>query len=500
MLKNAIGISLAFIGVLVGAGFASGQETMQYFIAFGTQGIWGAVLSSALMLIAGVSILQLGSYFQAQEHMEVLGNVSSKIMSWILDLATITTLFSIGFVMYAGAGANLNQQFGIPVWIGATLMLALVLLVGLMDVDKVTTAVGAITPLLLFFVIFGCIWTLVHSDLDWSQLNVQAQEVSTTLPNWWISSLNYTGLNAICVASMALVIGGNYLDTRAAGLGGLLGGMGYLVMLLLLSCGLLAAVGEIAGDDMPMLTLITNINPTLGLIMSLVIFGMIFATALGMFFALGKRLARGHESRFRPIFITTCLIGFALSFVGFKQLVSVVYPILGYLGILLIFVLAVAWLRGSQKLRKEGKRRRRARELMRLKLDPRERISKNEQRELDYIIEASVVDSDELEASLEEEVGQELVDDDEVEYDPEDRDGDVVYVSYTDPQSKDDYAKNPDEPWKDNPSDEDFADQWADDEDEREVSTALGETDEEDAEEEEPGAENSGGSTIVSGR
>ena len=468
MLKNAIGIAFAFIGVLVGAGFASGQETMQYFIAFGTQGIWGAALSSALMLIAGVSILQLGSYFQANEHMEVLGSVSSKVMSWILDIATITTLFSIGFVMYAGAGANLNQQFGWPVWIGATLMLALVLVIGMMDVDKVTAAVGAVTPLLLFFVIFGCIWTLCTSDLDWSNLNVQAHEVSTTLPNWWISSLNYTGLNAICVASMALVIGGNYLDTRAAGLGGFLGGMGYLVMLLLLSCGLLAAVGSIAGDAMPMLTLITNIHPVLGFIMSLVIFGMIFATALGMFFALGKRLARGRQERFRPIFITTCLIGFALSFVGFKTLVSVVYPILGYLGILLVAVLAAAWLRSSQKLRKEGNRRRRARELMRLKLDPRERFTKNDEKELDYIIQASIVDNEELEAALEEEVGKELIDDNEVEYDPEDRDGDVVYVTYTDPQSKEDYAKHPDEPWKGNPSEEDLAAQWADDESERE--------------------------------
>ena len=468
MLKNAIGIAFAFIGVLVGAGFASGQETMQYFIAFGTQGIWGAALSSALMLIAGVSILQLGSYFQANEHMEVLGSVSSKVMSWILDIATITTLFSIGFVMYAGAGANLNQRFGWPVWIGATLMLALVLVIGMMDVDKVTAAVGAVTPLLLFFVIFGCIWTLYTSDLDWSNLNAQAQEVSTTLPNWWISSLNYTGLNAICVASMALVIGGNYLDTRAAGLGGFLGGMGYLVMLLLLSCGLLAAVGSIAGDAMPMLTLITNIHPVLGFIMSLVIFGMIFATALGMFFALGKRLARGRQERFRPIFITTCLIGFALSFVGFKTLVSVVYPILGYLGILLVAVLAAAWLRSSQKLRKEGNRRRRARELMRLKLDPRERFTKNDEKELNYIIQASIVDNEELEAALEEEVGKELIDDNEVEYDPEDRDGDVVYVTYTDPQSKEDYAKHPDEPWKGNPSEEDLAAQWADDEAERE--------------------------------
>ena len=208
MLKNAIGISFAFIGVVVGAGFASGQEAMQYFSAFGTDGIYGAILGSVLMLIAGVSILQLGSYFQANEHMEVLGNISSKVMSWILDIATITTLFSIGFVMFAGAGSNLNQQFGIPVWIGAVLMLALVLGVGMLDVDKVTAAIGSLTPFLLAFVIFGCSYTLITTDIDWHSINMSAEQVNTTLPNWWMAALNYTGLNVMCVVSMALVIGG----------------------------------------------------------------------------------------------------------------------------------------------------------------------------------------------------------------------------------------------------------------------------------------------------
>ena len=449
MLKNAIGISFAFIGVVVGAGFASGQEALQYFASFGTEGIYGAILGSVLMIIAGVSILQLGSYFQAEEHMEVLGNISGKIVSWVLDIATITTLFSIGFVMFAGAGSNLNQQFGIPIWIGAVLMLALVVGFGMLDVDKVTAAIGSLTPFLLAFVIFGCTYTLVTADLDWQAINLATEQVDSTLPNWWIAALNYTGLNVMCVVSMALVIGGNYLDTRAAGLGGLMGGIGYLVMLMLLATALMVKIDVVAGEDMPMLTLINEINPTLGLVMAVVVFGMIFATALGMFYALGKRLSRGREDKYRIIFTSTCLVGFVLSFVGFKNLVAYVYPILGYLGILLIVVVSAAWLRGAQKLHKEGKRRRRALELMHLKLDPRERFTKNDEKELDYLISKSVIDEDEFVEALEDEVNEELMDDDEIEYDPEDPEGELVYVSYTEPQSKEEYEKNPDEPWND---------------------------------------------------
>ena len=257
MIRNAIAISFAFIGIVVGAGFASGQEAMQYFVAFGTQGIWGALLSSALMLVGGISILQLGSYFQATEHMEVLGNITGKVMGWVLDISTIITLFSIGFIMFAGAGANLNQQFGIPVWIGAVIMLAMVLGVGMLDVNKVTGAIGILTPFLLIFVIGGCTWTIVNAQPDWDSINIAAQDVATELPNWWIAALNYTGLNFICVVSMAVVIGGNYLDPRETGLGGLFGGIAYLAMLLLLGMGLMVSISDVNGHDMPMLTLIT---------------------------------------------------------------------------------------------------------------------------------------------------------------------------------------------------------------------------------------------------
>lgn len=328
-------------------------------------------------------------------------------------------------------------------------MLALVVGFGMLDVDKVTAAIGSLTPFLLAFVIFGCTYTLVTADLDWQAINLATEQVDSTLPNWWIAALNYTGLNVMCVVSMALVIGGNYLDTRAAGLGGLMGGIGYLVMLMLLATALMVKIEVVAGEDMPMLTLINEINPTLGLIMAIVVFGMIFATALGMFYALGKRLSRGREDKYRIIFTATCLVGFVLSFVGFKKLVAYVYPVLGYLGILLIVVVSAAWLRGAQKLHKEGKRRRRALELMHLKLDPRERFTKNDEKELDYLISKSVIDEDEFVDALEEEVNEELLDDEEIEYDPEDPEGELVYVSYTEPQSKEEYEKNPDEPWND---------------------------------------------------
>lgn len=53
--KSSVGrvlqIGGAVVGTLVGSGFASGQEVMQYFTAYGIPGVWGAVLTMVLFAL-----------------------------------------------------------------------------------------------------------------------------------------------------------------------------------------------------------------------------------------------------------------------------------------------------------------------------------------------------------------------------------------------------------------------------------------------------------------
>ncbi|WP_018297953.1 YkvI family membrane protein [Corynebacterium lubricantis] len=409
MIRQVISIGLAFVGIIIGAGFASGQETMQYFVAFGSWGIVGAAVSSLLMIISGIALLQLGSYYQAREHLSVLGSISNRAVSIILDVSTTVTLFSVGFIMFAGAGSNLNQQFGLPLWVGAFLMLALVLISGLLDVDRVTYVIGAATPFIFLFICIATIWTLVQAEPDIAALNIASQDVNTTLPNWWVSSLNYTGFNVMTACSMAIVIGGNFLDTKVAGWGGLLGGVIYLILLMLLAFALFFEVELVNGVDMPVLTLINEIHPILGILTAIAIYGMIFNTAISMFYALGKRLTKRQPKRFYPVFLVACLLGFVLSFIGFQDLIGFVYPILGYMGIFLILVITVAWLRGRSKLTVEQRVRIQARDLMRRKMDPRLRFSTAQQHELAKLVAASAVPSEVFEQKLTREVSDELI-------------------------------------------------------------------------------------------
>ena len=427
---------MAFIGVVVGAGFASGQEAIQYFVAFGNKGLWGVVLAAALMIITGVSILQLGSYFQADEHTAVYDRITGPIVSRILDWGTLATLFSIGFVMFAGGGSTISQQFeGVPIWVGGAVMLVLVLLVGLLDVDKVSSVIGAITPFIIFFVVLATGYTIIVTDVDWSWANDYAiNNVESPLNNWWLAALNYTGLNVMCAVSMSIVIGGNILDNRAVGIGGLIGGFFYLLLLALLVVSLYMVAPDVHEQDLPVLSLINNVNPILGYFMTFIIYGMVFNTAIGMFYAMGKRLTRKKPKLFYPVYAGACVVGFILSFIGFKQLVSSVYPILGWIGLLMIAVMVITWITQRDKITSESDRRVRARTLVKRRLDPREHFTKKNERELRKLAAASNMETEEFVSTVADEIHEELEADDEIEYDREDPDPSVTFVEHTKPE------------------------------------------------------------------
>lgn len=360
MFKRSLAVAASFVGIVVGAGFASGMEALQYFVAYGTNGFYGVILASVTMLFAATAFMSFGSYFLASEHNEVFYNVTSKPAAFIMDWSAVACMFSVGFVMFAGAGSNLNQSFGWQIWVGAVAMLVLMLIVGRFDVDKVSSVIGWATPLLVVFVLIGSIYSFTQVDVSWSEVNEYAQnEVSRAdgTPYWWLGALNHTGLNALCGVSMALVMAGDEFDTKSSRIGGILGGVIYAVMLALLVASLLLQVESVNGDDMPLLSVIENVDPVLGFVMTWVIFLMVFNTCLGMFYALAKRLTRKKPERFYPVYAIACVVGFGLSFAGFQPLVNSLYPILGYLGLFVMAVMTVMYLRHRSELKEEGERR-----------------------------------------------------------------------------------------------------------------------------------------------
>src|SRR5690554_3075782 len=117
-------VAATYVGTVVGAGFASGQEVLQFFGLYGIGAAWGIGLAGALLGLFGYLVLRLGSQVRARSHRDVLNGLGLPLLAVVLD--GLITLFLFGGLaaMAAGAGAVASEQLGLPAFLGSTLLVA----------------------------------------------------------------------------------------------------------------------------------------------------------------------------------------------------------------------------------------------------------------------------------------------------------------------------------------------------------------------------------------
>ncbi len=352
-------IAFAYVGIIVGAGLSSGQDLLQYFLSFGSMGFVGVVILAVLNVVFGKIILSLGCYYQAENHNEVLEQITHPHIHRFIDIVIVASSFVMGFVMIAGAGANLSQVTGLPAWVGSVVCSVLVIAVAFMDFDRITKALGIFTPLAIVMIVMIAVYSLTQGPFDFDVLDTAARTIEPAMPNVWLASVNYFTLCALAGVSMAFVLGGSIVRIGTAEKGGLMGGAIIGSIVILASLALFLNIVDVKDSNMPMLQIVDSIHPALAVAYAVVIFALIFNTAFSLFYSSAKRFSPRDTKRMRLILIGIVIAGLALSFVGFKTLIFYLYPVLGYVGMILLAVLLVAWVRERENIRREKNIRRR---------------------------------------------------------------------------------------------------------------------------------------------
>src|SRR5699024_10798688 len=126
----------AFVGIIVGAGFASGQEILQYFTSFGYLGTIGAIVSTILFAYLGMTLTKVGSRLQTLSHKEAIYTISGRWLGLLVDAIPVFTLFGVGVVMVAGAGSLLNQQFSFGGSFGCLILIIIQIITMLLSSEK----------------------------------------------------------------------------------------------------------------------------------------------------------------------------------------------------------------------------------------------------------------------------------------------------------------------------------------------------------------------------
>lgn len=389
-------IAFAYIGIIIGAGLSSGQDLLQYFLCFGRIGLLGVALLGILNVIFGKIMVTFGSYYRSDNHEEVFTEIAHPVITRLLDLVLVIGSFVMGFVMVAGAGSNLQQQFGIPTWIGALICSGLILMVAFLDFDKITGVLGGFTPVMIVMILLITVYTFFGKSYDFTMLDHAARTIQPAMGNVWLSVINYYALCAMTGVSMAFILGGSVVRIGVAEKGGTLGGALIGLIVMAASLALFANIDVVKDTDMPMLSIVNRIHPALAMVYALTIFALIFNTAFSLYYSIARRYSKGSTKRMRILMAGIVAAGYLCSFGGFKQLIGMMYPILGYMGVLLLVILLTGWVRERSSVTAEKFFRRKLIRISLKKQAPDRTVTPREQKLFQTLVERSPADTDAL--------------------------------------------------------------------------------------------------------
>ncbi|RBP46821.1 hypothetical protein [Garciella nitratireducens] len=344
-------IAYTYIGAVIGAGFASGQEIFQFFTVFGVKGLFGIALSTILYIFFGYIIMDLGSEIHGSSYIDILRFSSGKYFSTFMDMMITFFLFMSVISMFAGAGALFEQQFSISTLWGSILMAFITTVTILSGMNGIIHSMSALVPFLLFFIIATSTLSILSFPISLSDLNLY-HNPSNLIRNWLLSTVLYFSYNIVIAISVLVPIGGKIKNKNLFIKGSILGGLTLGICCLLINFSLIRIAKQVSTIEIPMLYIAGKISPLIQFVYICILFMSIYTTAVGSAFGFINRILNTTNKYSKLFTIGMMLIAFLFSNVGFSNLVKYVYPIEGYIGILLLICL----LKGKIKLTVKQKR------------------------------------------------------------------------------------------------------------------------------------------------
>lgn len=329
-------VAAVYVGTVVGAGFASGQEVLQFFSFFGFTGLFALLLATTLFILFGLIILELGRRLGADSHREVIQYAAGPWLGKIIDGVITFFLFGALTAMAAGAGAIFTEQFGLPHVLGSLVLVVATMLTVLIGISGVITAISYVVPVLLLAV-FGIAWaTLTAAPLDMGEITRWAGASRPAVPFWYVSAVVYVSYNLVLAVAVLAPMGRHVRDQNVIRKGALYGGIGLGLGALAINLTLLANVPQITGYEVPMVYVAAGISPLVQVVYSIVLLAEVYTTAVGSLYGFAERLTDQGKPMFFLVVISTGAGAFVAGQLGFSTLVRVLYSAVGYAGLLML--------------------------------------------------------------------------------------------------------------------------------------------------------------------
>lgn len=323
-------IALIYIGTVVGAGFASGQEIWYFFSRFQEKGLWGLVLSLMLLGLLGAKAMEWGRRNGVESYRDFLTALVGRRYGEFCDLVMTVFLFVLTGVMLAGSGAvtvelGWGREWGCWLTVVLTVLVLSRRLSGLKGVNLL------IVPLLF----------LTGLALNLNGKNVMPPEGTPLAPpsGWVVSAIQYSAYNL--VMSLPVLVNLYQLEPEPAVLkwGGLAGGFALGTLALLIH--FILRRYNFSTIDLPIFFLTQKWSRWWRYLYSFVLWGELFTTLVAHAYGLVSRFKLEKSKVYLGKLFGILALAVLVSRIGFARLITRFYPLFGIFSLTILLPLGL---------------------------------------------------------------------------------------------------------------------------------------------------------------
>jgi uncharacterized membrane protein YkvI len=329
-----------YIGSVIGAGFASGQEISQFFIVHGGNALREVILVTLLFSYLGASILYLAVKLKTNNYLSLINRLLGKKVGYFFDLLSMAMLLGGLSVMFSGSGAVFEEHLKIDAWLGIALVALINGVVMLKGLHGVLWINAILVPVKITAIFILCL-LVIHTQNKTGCLPDPGQPVEKIFRSWVWSGILYVSYNMMLVLAVLATLGKSISIPKAAA-GGVIGGVG-----LGLTAGIMCLAGialwpKILAYKVPTIYMAGMIHESIKLPIGLLIWLAILTTAVANTHGLAARIAAPGSIKYKLAGLCVTLLAIPLSLVDFDRLVNTIYPVFGYAGLVIIAALLLA--------------------------------------------------------------------------------------------------------------------------------------------------------------
>lgn len=346
--RTVITFAGAIVAFLIGSGFATGQEVLQYFAAYGYWGIAGSLLTLILLMYVCSSFLVVGYNERFEKGNDIFKYYCGEKLGTCFDYFSTIFCFLSFVVMVAGAAATMNQHYNVsPVW-GGLIIVVLAFLTVTRGLSEIVEIVGKVGPAIVTIsIVLGIISVLKnYANLDHQTVTpaLELLESSGKLvkasSKWYLAAFSYVGFCMLWLAGFLAALGTKAQSSLEAKAGGVIGALMFSLAVIVVALGLLSSISVTAGTQIPMLYLANHVHPIFTSIFALIIMAGIYTTAVPLLWSVSARFTVEKTDSFKLLTLALTAVGFVVGiWLPFDKLVNIVYVVNGYFGAILLLIM-----------------------------------------------------------------------------------------------------------------------------------------------------------------